>query len=249
MSPHPSDALPRSDGGDAAMAPARVPARPGTGRALARHTQRLRRVSAVVGWLRAAWIAPLWLLVRRYHVLVWEAESGTLPAFEPGEDWRRQAIGGPDLDRLVAANPHWDFETLERRLREDRTGVAWFRDGRLVHVRWSATGRAYLSYLELDFEVPGGDAISIDAFTPAGESQRGHYQAGLSWLLRDTRGRGGRRCVFFVAWWNRPIARLLSRLGARPAGSIDLWRLGPRRAWSLRGALERCGPRSVRLIA
>ncbi len=194
---------------------------------LLRHQgQRIRAVGEIAGWWRLPWISALWPFVRRYRILVWHAAEGSLPeaSFPPAA--RRQQISSQHVDQLTRFNPQWTRRTIEQRLRTDCRGDLWTLRGEIVHARWQSAAPARLSYLGIHFEPRPGDLLSVDSFTRSSHRQQGLYAAGLAWMLAEARRSGRDRCVLLTAWWNRPILRLLTRIGARPVGRLDVFRLG-----------------------
>jgi len=184
--------------------------------------RRLRDLTHQVGWRRLLWVAPRWLLAARYEV--WCFEHGVDRRYPevrevPGLVWTR--IPPATADDALAVNPQLTRREIERRLGE---GVeAWLarRDGRPVHVHWSAFDDHDLPYLGLRFRASAGDHVSGGAYTVPEERGRGLQGLGLARVLRDAGDRGARRTLALIATWNVASRRTLQRCGWRgPVGIV-----------------------------
>ncbi|MDQ3823160.1 MAG: hypothetical protein M3321_07960, partial [Actinomycetota bacterium] len=108
---------------------------------------------------------------------------------------------------------------------------AW-RAGRLVAVRWLATGAPHVEYLDLDLELADGDVYHYDTFTDPAERRRGISLASQARLFEALREDGHRRALRAVLPENRAAIADAVRAGFRPRGRVGYVKLGPwRRAF------------------
>ena len=191
----------------------------------------------LTGPLRAAVIAPGWLVSRRFEVLVGVLdELGASTPSIPGLEW--QALTASDAPEIAAINPLVDADAFQRRF---ALGMACFGvrlDGALVHYRWYASTPVWLPFLRLRWVPEPGDYTVFDVFTAPEARRRGLHTTISIQALERARGLGLRRFVAFIAWWNEPSLLVARRLGAVRAGSVTLWRLGPLSAHSSSGAIR-----------
>lgn len=162
----------------------------------------------------------------------------------------REAVGRPPAE----PRPGLEFSLLERRevdefateLRPDMPAAVVHRrldrgevcllgrfEGRAVHSRWLAHGRAEIGYLEHSFVLAPGVVYVYDSFT-APDARR--TRAALSGpVLATARSQWPGVEWMLAAVWpgNAAGERLGSRLGYRPIGTIASIRLGHRhlRLW------------------
>ena len=129
------------------------------------------------------------------------------------------------LDAHEALRPGTARQTAERLAAGHRCFGAW-RDGRLVAVRWVATGSPHVEYLGLELRLAEGDVYHYDTFTDPGERRRGISLASQARLFDALRREGHRRAVRAVLPENRAAVADAARAAFRPRGRIGYVRLG-----------------------
>ena len=130
-----------------------------------------------------------------------------------------------DLAGYEALRPGSAREAAERLASGHRCFGAW-RDGRLVAVRWLATGRPFVEYLDLHLELADGDVYHYDTFTDPAERRRGISLASQARLFDLLRGEGYRRAIRAVLPENGAAVADALRAGFRPRGRVGYVKLG-----------------------
>lgn len=193
---------------------------------IGKRLQGLAATSGTVGPLRAAAVAPLWVVQRRFAVSTLALDRAALPAdADAGSRW--EVLRGRALDALIGINPLLERREVRRRAESGMLCYACRVDGEIVHYRWYATGAVWLPFLGLRWVPEKGDYTALDVFTVPGMRNRGLHKRFSVEGLDRARAAGLRRAVAFVAWWNGPSLAVLDRMGFRTAGSATLWRLAP----------------------
>lgn len=117
-------------------------------------------------------------------------------------------------------------------------------DGRLVAVRWLATGSPHVGYLDLRLPLSDDEIYHYDSFTHPEQRRRGlslSTQAALFALLRDE---GFRHVLRAVLPENRAAVGDAAKAGYRPLGRMGYVRLGRwRRTFVRRSAAGKSGRR------
>lgn len=110
----------------------------------------------------------------------------------------------------------------------DRCFATWL-DGRLVAVRWLATGSPHVEYVDLPLVLRDGEVYHYDTFTAPAVRRRGISAASQARLFETMREEGFERSVRAVLPENRAAIADAARAGYRPIGRIGYVRLGRRR--------------------
>jgi GNAT superfamily N-acetyltransferase len=112
------------------------------------------------------------------------------------------------------------------RLAEGHRCFATWNDGRLVAVRWLASGTPHVEYLDLPLRLADGEVYHYDTFTAPDERRRGISAASQARLFETLREEGYRSSIRAVLPENVPAVRDAERAGYRPNGRIGYVKLG-----------------------
>lgn len=198
---------------------------------------RLRDSVRSIGVARLLWIAPCWLVARRFRVLSLDL---TFPPSSPTPlwPWRASILHEDEIRQVLALDPRLSEKEIRRRwARGQECHLGWSGDV-LVHHRWEAIGPVELPYLALTLQPADGECYVFDIFTQPGVRGRGVYTAVALWSLERARQSGLRRSLALVAWWNRPSLAACNKIGYATVGTITRWRLGPRPLYSTAGRVR-----------
>jgi GNAT superfamily N-acetyltransferase len=139
------------------------------------------------------------------------------------------------LDEYERLRPGQRARGAARLAAGDRCFATW-SDGRLVAVRWIATGAPHVEYLDLRLDLGEREVYEYDTFTDPGARRRGISAASEARLFETLRGEGYRASIRAVLPENRAAVGDAERAGYRPAGRIGYVRLGRWRRPFARGA-------------
>jgi GNAT superfamily N-acetyltransferase len=191
---------------------------------MARVPLRFAAVADTIGWPRALLLAPLWAMSRRF--IISDRPLVDLPEVtDPRYPW--DELRGEALQELPGLNPLLTPAEIERRVKEGMTCFACRMEGRIVHYRWYATSSVWLPFLGLRWQPEPGDYTSLDVFTAPDLRGKGIHGVLAVKGLRRAQAQGFRRCVSFIAFWNRPSLLVSERIGFRRRGSVTRWGVGP----------------------
>jgi SAM-dependent methyltransferase/ribosomal protein S18 acetylase RimI-like enzyme len=112
-------------------------------------------------------------------------------------------------------------------------------EGRLVHVCWVATGRAWIEYLDREVVLAPDEAYLYDGFTAPGFRGHNISPARSSYAQRTLRQAGYQRLLATVMPENRRAIPPVERSGYQATGSLGFFRIGPWRRHF--GRLDRRG--------
>jgi GNAT superfamily N-acetyltransferase len=113
------------------------------------------------------------------------------------------------------------------RLAEGHRCFATWSDGRLVAVRWLATGSPHVEYLGLRLRLAEREVYHYDTFTDPRARRRGISLASQARLFETLHGEGFRSAIRAVLLENRAAVGDAARAGYRPRGRIGYVKLGP----------------------
>ena len=106
-------------------------------------------------------------------------------------------------------------------------------EGRLVHVRWTATRPARVPELGCSVVPATGEAYVYDSFTPEGARGAAVQPAVACHMIAWGRERGHLRHVFYVRGHNVSGLRIVSRMAARRTRVVRCLRLRSGASWIL----------------
>ena len=135
-----------------------------------------------------------------------------------------------EVDEYAALRPDSDPADVRRRLCRNGNGQQCFtarHGGRLVHVCWVATGRAWIDYLDREVLLAPDEAYTYEAFTAPGFRGQNISPARSSYLQRTLRVAGYRRLLAVIMPENRPAFRPLEKAGYQRAGTLGYFQIGP----------------------
>jgi hypothetical protein len=129
------------------------------------------------------------------------------------------------LDAYEELRPGRGPEAAARLAEGHRCFATWL-DGRLVAVRWLATGAPHVEYLDLPLELADGDVYHYDTFTGASVRRRGISAASQARLFEMLSAEGFERSIRAVLPENHPAVADSASAGYRPSGRIGYVKLG-----------------------
>jgi GNAT superfamily N-acetyltransferase len=163
--------------------------------------------------------------VYRRLVLLERDAKEPLPAKTPsGLEFR--FLDERALDEYDALRPGHRGVAAARLADGHRCFGSW-SDGRLVAVRWLATGSPQIEYLGLPLHLADGEIYHYDSFTAATERRRGISLASQAAVVEALRREGCRHFVRTVLPENRAAVADAARAGFRPCGRVGYVKLGP----------------------
>ena len=157
----------------------------------------------------------------------------------------------PDLRATVPLDVHVVLPERVGEYREvvERAGLPWSKveqraalghictialsEGKLVHVRWTATDPARVPELGCSVVPAPGEAYVYDSFTPEGVRGAGVQPEVACHMIAWGRERGLFRHLFYVRGHNLPGLRIVSRIGARRTRVVYCLRLRSGASWIL----------------
>jgi hypothetical protein len=155
-----------------------------------------------------------------------------------------QVIASDELARfrpdLEAIGVRWE-EVPERAARGHRCTVAR-SGGRVVHVRWMATGKAWVDELRGWLVPQPGEVYVYGSYTPPDVRGRDVQPAVSTVMTAWSRGQGYLRHIFYVRADNAPGLKIVGKIGARRTGRVRCWWIRGLGAW-ISGLDEWTGPR------
>lgn len=110
----------------------------------------------------------------------------------------------------------------------DRCWGTWL-DGRLVAVRWLATGLPLVEYVDLPLPLRPDEIYHYDTFTDPTQRRRGLSAASQAALFPALRSEGFAWSIRAILPENRAAVADAARAGYRPTGRIGYVKLGRRR--------------------
>ena len=134
-------------------------------------------------------------------------------------------LDGSAVDEYEALRPGGGRHARERVAAGDRCFAAW-SDGRLVAVRWLATGTPRVEYLGLRLQLAEGEIYHYDSFTDGSARRRGISLASQAQLIETLREEGFLVVVRAVLPENQAAVRDAARAGFRKRGRIGYVKLG-----------------------
>ena len=146
-------------------------------------------------------------------------------AVDVAPDLEFRFLDEQDLDAYETLRPGTARQAADRLASGDRCFAAW-RDGRLVAVRWLATGSPHVEYLGVQLRLADGEVYHYDTFTDPSERRRGISLASQARLFEALRRDGNRRALRAVLPENRAAVGDATRAGFRPCGRIGYVGLG-----------------------
>jgi hypothetical protein len=99
-------------------------------------------------------------------------------------------------------------------------------DGRLISVRWAATGRMHLDYLDYDLDLSADEACSYGLYTDPAFRGFAVSPTGSVAMLRHLRDAGFRRVVAAILPENHASLLSVTKTGYRPYAVIGRLKLG-----------------------
>ena len=135
-------------------------------------------------------------------------------------------LDGSGLDAYEALRPG-EGPRAEQRLADGHRCFAAWSGGRLVAVRWLATGAPRIEYLDLPLRLADGEIYHYDTFTDPSVRRRGISVASQARLFETLRHEGFRRSIRALLPENRAALRDAARAGYRKRGRIGYVKLGP----------------------
>ena len=188
---------------------------------------RLLEVHRTLGLIRMLRIVPMWLVHRKFLVLIRDLHS-PLPEIPRHQHLRWTILTEENVHRLQAINPTMSESEVRRRLMEGQEcRLCWIGEG-LVHYRWDTTQEAFLPYLGKTFRPLAGDHFATNVFTHPAFRGRGIFEVSSLAALLRARAQGCSRSVTVIAWWNtRSVSVNQQKAGRTIAGTIGYWNLGP----------------------
>ncbi len=132
-----------------------------------------------------------------------------------------------EVDEYVALRPTSDPAEVRRRLAAGQQCFTARHEGRLVHVCWVATHRAWIGYLQREIALAPDEAYIYDAFTAPDWRGQNISPARSAHMQRALWAAGTRRLLTVIMPENRPAFRPPAKTGYRPIGVLGYVRLGP----------------------
>jgi GNAT superfamily N-acetyltransferase len=144
------------------------------------------------------------------------------------------SLSESEVEQLAALGAHGDPARAAQRLRRGEHCAVARRDGRVVAAIWSATGSAYVPYLDATLELDARDVFHHDLYIAPECRSRGLMLALVAHAVRDRRAEGFTRSLGLVAVENVAAWRVYRRAGIEPIGQVSCLRLGVIRRLSCR---------------
>ena len=136
-------------------------------------------------------------------------------------------LGDEDLPAYFQLRPDQDRNMIKRRLaRGDRCFAAW-REGRIVHSTWAATGRIYVPYLRRHLILKPEEIFFYDSFTVPIYRNCNLAQARGVYAFQYYLGLRYRRTIAVIALENKAGLGVPNALGYHAIGLYACLRLGP----------------------
>jgi GNAT superfamily N-acetyltransferase len=135
-------------------------------------------------------------------------------------------LDGSAVDAYEAFRPGGGRRAEQRLADGDRCFATW-SGGRLVAVRWLATGAPRIEYLDLPLQLVDGEIYHYDTFTDPSLRRRGISVASQARLFETLRREGFRCSIRALLPENRAALRDAARAGYRERGRIGYVKLGP----------------------
>lgn len=205
-----------------------------------RRVLRLHELRRTVGSARAAWIAPLWAIARRYVVIARDlTDVSDLPV--ASAEFVCRGLESSSPAELASFDPRLSVAEIERRVQEGQTCEIWRHEGTIVHFRWLIAAPASLPFLGLDFRPRDGDCLLYEVFTLTDNRVRGVHSQVARHSLRRASLAGNRRMLALCAWWNVPALRVGEKSGFERTGAVTRWQMGPVATFTATGEVEVSG--------
>lgn len=188
---------------------------------------RLLDAHRTLGFRRMLWVAPLWLVRRKFLVLVRDLRL-PLPEVPPHEPMEWTPLTGAEIPRVLALNPVMSEPEIRRLWREGQECILCWIGKSLAHYRWDTHKATHLPYLGKTLRlIEGEDTMDSGSFTHPVFRGRGIYTVSTIMALHRDMNSGLTRSITIVAWWNIPSLRAhLSKAGYTVAGAVGYWNMG-----------------------
>lgn len=197
-----------------------------------------RALTRAAGVLREEGAASLWFralgeFVYRRLVLVERPLHEPLPEIRCGIAVETGLLKPSEVTDYFALRPDADRGDIARRFEGGHRCLIARHGGRLVHVCWVATERAWVEYLATEIPLASDEAYSYDSFAAPDLRGQNLSSSQLKHMLQYLRDNGFRRSVGLVMPENTRGRRTAAKLGYRAFGVMGYVQVGPRR-WHFR---------------
>ena len=155
-------------------------------------------------------------------------------------------IGPGEWDAVIALRPFLTEEVIRLRLDNGHRFCGVEVDGRIVHVRVVAVGKAFNGYLDIVFPLSPREVYFYEAYTLPEYRGKSISPAASLWAAGEMRKAGYERVLAFLHPHNRPAIGANTREGFQQVGHIGYVELlGVRRYfyWARDGGFERLSNR------
>jgi ubiquinone/menaquinone biosynthesis C-methylase UbiE len=179
---------------------------------------------------RSLWFKVLGELVYRRALMCarpLDAPTARAPQVPPGVELGELEVA--ELDAYLALCRDADRAAIRDRLTEGQRCFVARRDGRLLHVTWTATGHAWIDYLDRELRLAPGDVYVFGSFSAPEARRSGVSIAVVEAIATRLHAEGRRRMLCIVVPENRAAVAAIPSWNQVPVGYMRTIRLGSRR--------------------
>jgi len=179
--------------------------------------------------LRAEGLKGVWRKARNHlsrkpmyrRLLVLELPfTEDFPVIEPKIPAKFEELQPSDYDELIALRPFLTEEVIRLRLEAGHHLYVAKLNGRIVHSRAVAIGKAYIGYLEIAFPLSSREVYFYEAFTVPDYRRNHLHSACISQVSRTMHRLGYQHGVAFVYPHNLLALRSLTKMGCQKKGYV-----------------------------
>jgi RimJ/RimL family protein N-acetyltransferase len=182
---------------------------------------------AVVRHLRRVWFR-LWGRIAYRRLLLMERRlDEPIPDVGPLIPVTIGLLREDEIEDYTTLVPDADAENVRAQLVDGQWCFTARLDGRLISVRWAATGKMHLEYLDYDLDLSADEACSYGLYTDPAFRGSAVSPTGSVAMLRHLRDAGFRRVVSAILPENHAGLRTVAKTGYRRYGVIGRVKLGP----------------------